>query len=116
VDEKVSKSSKQSGRPGHKKMALIGSVYMVEAYLRSPEQVLAALFSDLRVVSHDSLPARPKPIHKRVRGALLRNERNYSAIEKKAIYGSGAGIKGQPVKALLMAPKTLTEFLRAVEI
>jgi hypothetical protein len=58
-------------RPGAKKMALLGSVYTVEAHLRTPQQVLEALF---RPPGTPSQSRRPEPCFKRVRAALLRTE------------------------------------------
>jgi hypothetical protein len=86
-EAKPDQSSKQSGRPGNRKMALIGAVYTIDAYPRSPEQVLAALFADLRVVSDEDLLPRPKPLNKQVRGALLRNEQGKTDPQSDVIFG-----------------------------
>ena len=86
LEATAQEKAKQSGRPGNKKMALIGAAYTVDAYPRTPEQVLAALFSDLRIVDDKSLPTRPKPLYKRVRGALLRNEQGKTDPQSDAIF------------------------------
>lgn len=44
LDAQETAAAKPSGRPGNKKMALVGSAYTVDPYPRSPEPVLAALF------------------------------------------------------------------------
>ena len=72
--------------PGGKKMALLGSVYTVEAHLRTPQQVLEALF---RSPGADSKPAprRPPPCFKRVRASLLRDEAESTQPQLQAIFG-----------------------------
>jgi hypothetical protein len=52
-------------RPGNRRMATLGCVYTVDRHVRSPEQIVAALFRDETV----SQPAsRPEPHGKRYRG------------------------------------------------
>ncbi len=51
-------------RPGNRRMATLGCVYTVDSYVRTPEQIVAALFRD------DSVPQppdRPEPCFKRYR-------------------------------------------------
>ena len=84
--ENTAKRSTASGRRGNKKMALIGAAYTVDPFPRSPDQIMAALFSDLRLVDDDSLATRPKPMYKRVRGALLRNEHDKTDPQSEAIF------------------------------
>jgi hypothetical protein len=53
-------------RPGNRRMATLASVYSVDRFVRTPEQIVAALFRDVR---DEPLPAdavRPEPCHKRV--------------------------------------------------
>jgi hypothetical protein len=45
-------------RPGNRKMAALGSVYTVDRYVRTPEQILAALFRD----ECEDGPAGPRPV------------------------------------------------------
>jgi hypothetical protein len=52
-------------RPGNRRMATLGSVYSVDRFPRTPEQVLAALFRDKTV---QQPPDRPEPCFKRYRG------------------------------------------------
>jgi hypothetical protein len=50
-----------------KRMATVGAVYSVDRYIRTPEQVVAALFRD---DVEQKPPARPQPQHKRVWASL----------------------------------------------
>ena len=85
---KKSTPPSSSKRPGNKKMALIGSVYSVDAYVRTPEQVLEALFREPPQHQTQESPkiCRPKPYHKRVRGALLRDERDKTDPQNEEIF------------------------------
>jgi len=56
-------------KPGRKQMALVGAAYHIEPYVRSPEQVLEALFQE-PVPGSPPASARPAPQHKRLRAAL----------------------------------------------
>jgi hypothetical protein len=71
-------------RPGAKKMALLGSVYTVEAHFRTPQEVLEALF---RPPGTPSKSGRPEPCFKRVRAALLRDEAESTQPQLQAIFG-----------------------------
>lgn len=51
-------------KPDRKRMATLGSVYSVDRYVRTPEQVLEALFHDPQMPRPDDLPTRPRPQHK----------------------------------------------------
>src|SRR5205807_9427975 len=53
-------------RANQKRMATVGAVYTVDPYVRTPQDVVAALFRD-----HDFEPGpRPQPCHKRVWASL----------------------------------------------
>src|SRR5436305_11599428 len=53
-------------RANQKRMATVGAVYTVDPYVRTPQEVVAALFRD-----PDYEPApRPEPCHKRVWASL----------------------------------------------
>ena len=52
-------------RPGNRRMATLASVYSVDAFVRTGEQIVAALFRDGREESMPDEP-RPEPCHKRV--------------------------------------------------
>jgi hypothetical protein len=51
-------------RPGNRRMATLGCVYTVDPYVRTPEQIVAALFRDNSVPQP---PDRPEPCFKRYR-------------------------------------------------
>ena len=57
-------------KASQKKMATVGTVYTVDPYVRTPEQVVAALFRDAPERSRD----RPKPQHKHVWASLAVDE------------------------------------------
>jgi len=59
----------RSLRPGNRRMATLAGVYSVDAFVRTGEQIVAALFRDGR---EESLPAepRPEPCHKRLLARL----------------------------------------------
>jgi hypothetical protein len=52
-------------RPGNRRMATLGCVYSVDPHVRTPEQIVAALFHDKTVSQPDN---RPLPQGKRYRG------------------------------------------------
>lgn len=52
-------------RPGNRRMATLGCVYTVDPYVRTPEQIVAALFRDATVPQP---PDRPDACFKRYRG------------------------------------------------
>jgi len=56
-------------KASQKRMAMVATVYTVEAYVRTPEQVVAALFRDAPDAAIGA-PKRPKPQHKRVMASL----------------------------------------------
>jgi hypothetical protein len=52
-------------RPGNRRMATLGCVYSVDRHVRTPEQIVAALFRDATVAQPEG---RPQPCFKRYRG------------------------------------------------
>jgi hypothetical protein len=56
-------------RPGNRRMATLASVYSVDKFVRTAEQIVSALFRDEREESVPDDP-RPKPCHKHVVGRL----------------------------------------------
>lgn len=64
--------SKAGPKPGRKKIALVGSVYTVDPFIRTPEAVLQALF---RTPGERAKPpdVRPPPCFKRLRASLIRD-------------------------------------------
>jgi hypothetical protein len=63
-------------KASQKRMATVGAVYTVERYVRSPEEVVAALFRDEREQSKD----RPRPQHKRVWASLPQSDGRTSGL------------------------------------
>jgi len=51
-------------RPGNRRSATVAAVYSIDCHVRTPEQILAALFSSVESRSSDETP-RPEPCHKR---------------------------------------------------
>ena len=56
-------------KPGRKKMAVVGAVYQVDRYRRTPEEGVEALFREPQAAAprEEAAPSRPVPEHKRVR-------------------------------------------------
>lgn len=54
-------------RPGNRRMATLGCVYTVDPYVRTPEQIVAALFRDRTVSQPED---RPEPCGKRYRACF----------------------------------------------
>lgn len=57
-------------KPDRKRMATVAAVYSVDRFVRTPEQVLAALLHDPQAPRPDDLPQRPRPQHKRTYARL----------------------------------------------
>jgi hypothetical protein len=72
-------------RPGTKKMALLGAVYTVDPFIRTPEAVLDALFEDTPV--GEPPPSRPRPCFKYVRAALQRDGMDSTEPQVRTIFG-----------------------------
>ena len=51
-------------KPDRKRIATVGAVYSVDRFVRTPEQILEALFHDPNEVSPPDAPERPRPQHK----------------------------------------------------
>jgi hypothetical protein len=75
--------SETDGERGKKKMAMLGAVYGIEPHVRTPEQVLKALFAD---VSAPPSVSRPKPLDKHVRACLKRDETDTTAPQTEEIF------------------------------
>jgi len=74
-------------KPDRKKMATIGAVYSVDPFVRTPEEVVAALFHDPRK-EEGSKRKRPRPCHKRMRGMLNHVDEEGNEIDgRPAIFG-----------------------------
>jgi len=73
-------------KPGAKKMALLGATYTVDRYVRTPEQVVDALFR--KPHTNDNRPRdRPRPRHKRVRASLERSPEGTMEPANLEIFG-----------------------------
>jgi hypothetical protein len=68
ADEPAPPAHRTKGdKASRQQMATVGTAYTVDRYVRSPEQVVAALFGDPQPTP---APARPEPCHKRVWASL----------------------------------------------
>jgi hypothetical protein len=65
-------------KASHKRMATVAAVYTVDAYRRTPEEVVSALFRDAPEANRD----RPKPQNKEVWATLPPNDKPGSGIDK----------------------------------
>ena len=72
-------------RPGTKKMALLGAVYTVDPFIRTPEEVLEALLQDTPAC--EPPPSRPRPCFKYVRAALQRDGMDSTEPQVRMIFG-----------------------------
>lgn len=73
-------------RPGNRRMATLAGVYSVDRYVRTPEQIVEALFRDKRDTPPPERLPRPKPRHKHL---LARFSQVLEEIdETEAISGS----------------------------
>ncbi len=72
-------------RTDTKKMALVGATYTVDPFIRTPEEVLDALFQNASV--GEPPPSRPRPCFKYVRAALQRDDMDSTEPQVQAIFG-----------------------------
>ena len=73
-------------RPGNRRMATLGCVYTVDSYVRTPEQIVAALFRD------DSVPQppdRPEPCFKRYRAYFAQEGTEGRANRSERLFDVG---------------------------
>ena len=73
-----------AAKTGGKKMALLGAVYTIAPYVRTPEQVLQALFEP--PPPRANRPPRPKPQNKAVRASLARDGQGTMAPSYTCIF------------------------------
>lgn len=87
AEEKQDKPVKLTSgmRPGDKKMGLVGAVYTVNRYPRTPEQIVDALFRTGETPVSEV--GRPKPCFKHVRAALKRDIANTTTPQVDEIFG-----------------------------
>jgi hypothetical protein len=78
ADDPPPKAHRSKGdKASQKRMSTVSTVYSVDRYCRTPEEVLAALFRDAPEPSRD----RPRPQHKEVWASLPRDDVPGSGIE-----------------------------------
>ncbi len=87
-------------KPDRKRMATVAAVYSVDRFVRTPQQVLEALFHDPQAARPDDLPPRPRPQHKRTYARL---DDDPSLPNEQAVNGAAAafGWLDQQVRARL---------------
>jgi hypothetical protein len=79
ADDPPPKAHRTKGdKASQKRMATVATVYSVDRYRRTPEEVVAALFRDAPEPSRD----RPKPQHKEVWASLPRDDVPGSGIDR----------------------------------
>lgn len=64
--QRVKSFEEKSQRPGNRRMATLASVYSVDRYVRTPEQIVEALFRENSGPQPPERNPRPKPCHKRL--------------------------------------------------
>ena len=77
---------KTGPKPGRKKVSLVGSVYTVDPFVRTPEAVLEALFQSPGERTEPTRD-RPPPCFKRVRASLIRDAADTSKPSADEIFG-----------------------------
>lgn len=75
--------SETGGERGKKKMAILGAVYGIAPFVRTPAQILAARFAE---AAKPTSPSRPKPLDKHVRACLKRDEADTTAPQNAEIF------------------------------
>jgi len=74
-------------KPERKKMALVGAVYHIDPYRRTPHEVLEALFHDPAATAPVRTTARrPAPQHQRLRASLKRQEGTTAVCAAEEIF------------------------------
>jgi hypothetical protein len=79
----VQPPSSSGMRPGTKKMALVGAVYTVDRFVRTPDEVLEALFEEAPA---GPPPSRPRPCFKCVRAALQRDDHDATEPQIRTLF------------------------------
>jgi len=74
-------------KPEGKKMSLVGAVYSIDCYERTPDDIVDALFRDNPKESDEGSPPRPKPQHKHVRASLIRDGADTMQPSIEEIFG-----------------------------
>ena len=79
-------------KASQKRMATVGTAYTVDRYVRTPEQVVAALFRDAPERSQD----RPRPQHKHVWASLNVDEEPGSGLDRVFAWLVGEVVQRNP--------------------
>lgn len=67
--------SKKTHKSGRKEMAVLGSAYTIAPYVRTPDEVLEALFGERNAAREaEDIGPRPRPLSKYIRASLRRDE------------------------------------------
>jgi hypothetical protein len=90
--EAMTSSPSKKSHNGRKKMAVVGSVYTIECHKRTSNDVLESLFKKRGETSsaHDKKKSHssiPKPLDKRIRTSLERDEKDTLAPARHCIFG-----------------------------
>ena len=94
-DDPPAKAHRGKGDKANKKrVAIVGAVYSVNRYPRTPAEVVAALFRDPRTAGAPR-PARPEPVGKHVWGRLSRASDGSLGEPIDAVFGWSAGELGR---------------------
>ncbi len=80
-------TSEEDQPKGRKKMAVIGSAYTIAPYVRTPEEVLEALFRTPKAPGEEAVEPRPKPLAKAIRASLRRDEEDTLKPAYDEIFG-----------------------------
>lgn len=86
---------KKGPKPDRKRMAVVGAVYSISPYERTPEQIVEALFRDPSLENKRSVPKRPKPQNKQLVANLTRqiNGETVSALSETFAWMKTQNIK-----------------------
>jgi hypothetical protein len=114
--EQVPVFEEKPERPGNRRMATLACTYTVDRYVRTPEQIVAALLREDQVAAPVDQPAdRPEPCFKRYFGCFAEPEQD-GADAVPSAYGAFAWVAeeaarrwrpGQPVIRLMDGQKSL---------
>jgi hypothetical protein len=85
VDLNPFDSQDKSEKKGRKKMALVGAVYTIDPYIRTPADIIESLFRENDKRQKPTL--RPKPMYKHIRASLLRDGADTSRESYDEIFG-----------------------------
>jgi hypothetical protein len=119
--ESTTQGSEETQKKGRKKMAVLGSAYTIASYVRTPEEVLEALFRERNAQQHvGDIGTRPTPLSKYIRASLRRDDADTLKPAHAEIFGwladevAHCSAKGPAPTVLLMdGQKSLWEAAQA---